>query len=117
MAEITEKHCKPCEEGTQPLDVNNEEMMLAEVPAWEINRTGEHSIRRMFKFDGFRQAIDFVNKIADVAEEENHHPDICISYNEVPVELFTHKIKGLSENDFIMAAKIDAIAGKREKDA
>ncbi len=115
MAQIAEKHCKPCEEGTRPLDVDQEEMMLAEVPAWEINRTGVHTLRRMYTFDGFRDAISFVNRIADVAEQENHHPDICISYKEVPVELYTHKIKGLSENDFIMAAKIDEVAGKREK--
>jgi len=65
----------------------------------------------MFKFKGFREAMGFVNKVADIAEEEGHHPDIWISWNRVKLTLTTHKIGGLSRNDFIVAAKVDRVAG------
>ena len=66
-------------------------------------------IERLFKFNNFKEAIEFVNKIAILAEEEGHHPDMDISYNEVNITIWTHAIKGLSENDFILAVKIDSL--------
>ena len=74
---------------------------------WEVIK--DHSIKRKFKFKDFKEAMKFVNDVADIANHEGHHPDIYIFYNIVDIELYTHAVKGLSENDFIMAAKIDKI--------
>jgi 4a-hydroxytetrahydrobiopterin dehydratase len=68
-----------------------------------------HHLEREFRFDDFRQALDFVNEVGELAEEQGHHPDIYLSYGKAKVQLWTHKIKGLHENDFILAAKIDAL--------
>ncbi len=76
---------------------------------WVLIRDGAHKIRRQFKFKNFREAISFINKVAEIAEKEGHHPDIYIFYNKVQLDLFTHAVGGLSENDFIMAAKINAL--------
>ena len=75
---------------------------------WEVIK--DHSIKRKFKFKDFKQAMKFVNDVADITNQEGHHPDIYIFYNIVDLELYTHAVKGLSENDFIMAAKIDKLA-------
>ena len=81
-------------------------ILLKEVPLWSLR---EGHLFRSFKFRNFKEAMTFVNSLASLAEEEGHNPDICIHYNRVEVELWTHVIKGLSENDFIMAAKTDNI--------
>lgn len=80
---------------------------LAQVPTWEFLETGK--IIKEFKFEDFLKAMEFVNKVAAIAESEGHHPDIAISYNKVEITLWTHFVNGLSENDFIVAAKIDTI--------
>lgn len=82
--------------------------LLGEVPGWELV---DSTLVRRFKFKDFKAAMDFVNRVADLAEEEGHHPDIHISWNRVRLESTTHSIKGLSENDFIMAARINILAG------
>jgi 4a-hydroxytetrahydrobiopterin dehydratase len=97
-----------CEKGTPPLGASEAAAYLPLVPNWEM-RDGE-SIRRRFRFEDFVGSMAFVNRIAEVAESEGHHPDIYISYNRVRIDLTTHAIGGLSQNDFIMAAKIDEIA-------
>ena len=101
--------CKKPAAGAKPLSADDARKMAIEVPGWTV---GDGRLEREFKFDGFRQAIDFVNALADLAEEQDHHPDILISYNKV--HLTTDKIGGLSRNDFILAAKInELIAGRR----
>ena len=103
---LKQKNCKPCEGGTLPLadaDANN---LLTQIPSWTIK---EGRVFKQFKFKDFKEAMLFVNKVADIAEQEGHHPDISISWNKVNIELCTHAINGLSENDFIVAAKIDEI--------
>lgn len=82
--------------------------MLGEIPGWILK---ENSIEQEFLFKDFRESMDFVNKVAEEANQEDHHPDIHIFYNKVRIELTTHKIKGLSKNDFILAAKISALTG------
>ena len=104
---LKDKKCVPCEGGTNPLTFKEEEEYLNAIPQWEIDREDVHKIKKIFKFEGFVDAINFVNKIAKVAEEEGHHPNISINYNKVYIELYTHAIVGLSMNDFIMASKID----------
>ena len=101
---LIEKRCLPCEGGTPPLAKPQIDVLSSEVPLWSL-RDGH--LFRSFKFRNFKEAMVFVNSLANLAEEEGHHPDICIHYNRVDVELWTHAIKGLSENDFIMAAKAD----------
>ena len=107
---LTEKHCVPCEGGTDPLSNSAEDELLKEVKDWEIDRTFVHKIRRTFALKDFLEAMEFVKAIAEFAEEEGHHPDIHISYRKVTIEFYTHAILGLSVNDFIMAAKIDSLA-------
>ncbi len=107
--DLTKKHCVPCERGMPPLPNDKEDELIKQIPDWVLLRDGTHMIRRMFKFKDFKKAMGFVNKIADLAESEGHHPDIYIFYNKVRLQLYTHSVGGLSENDFIMAAKINKI--------
>jgi 4a-hydroxytetrahydrobiopterin dehydratase len=106
MTDLTKKHCIPCENGEGKLDINKIKEYLPLVENWML--IGD-TIKRDFKFKNFKEAIDFVNKVAKIAEDEGHHPDIYIFYNKVNLSLSTHAAKGLTENDFILAAKINAI--------
>jgi 4a-hydroxytetrahydrobiopterin dehydratase len=104
LAEMT---CNPIKKGTAPLTPAEAEGLMPQIPAWSL---GEKEIKKELRFKDFRDAMNFVNRIAAVANEQDHHPDICISYNSVQLTLSTHKIGGLSLNDFILAAKIDQLA-------
>lgn len=106
--DFRDKKCVPCEGGVPPLTGEQSGEYLAALSGWEID-TASKKISKKFTFKDFVEAMVFVNKVADVAESERHHPDIAISYGKVTCELTTHAIDGLSENDFIVAAKIDAI--------
>lgn len=100
------KACRACEEGDPPLttaEIAQKQKLIS--PAWRV--VNDQKLEREFKFADFAAAMDFVNQVAEVANSENHHPDIYIFYNRVRLELSTHAVHGLSENDFIMAAKID----------
>ncbi|MEI7826394.1 MAG: 4a-hydroxytetrahydrobiopterin dehydratase [Euryarchaeota archaeon] len=105
---LTEKHCVPCEVGTQPFDLETVQGLLPMVPKWNPDDEVK-KIVRSYRFKDFVESMRFINKVAELAEEEGHHPDVFVSYNYVKVSLTTHNIGGLSENDFIMAAKIDEI--------
>ena len=104
--DLTQKKCKPCEGGTLPLTETETNKLLEQIPSWEIK---DGKVYKQFKFKDFVEAMQFVNKVAEIAEQEGHHPDISIRWNKVDIELWTHAINGLSENDFIVAAKIDEI--------
>jgi len=104
---LLNKKCVPCEGGAMPLNRTESEGYMAQVSGWMLDEKGE-KISKEYKFKDFIGAINFVNNVAEIAESENHHPDIKINYNKVLLELNTHAIGGLSENDFIVAAKIDA---------
>jgi len=110
---LTEKKCVPCEGGTLPLKKDKVEEYLKEVEGWESKE--DKLIVKTFALKSFKEAIDFVNQAAGIAEQEQHHPDIHIRYKKVTLELTTHSIKGLSENDFIMASKIDMMYKWEEK--
>lgn len=105
---LTQKNCVPCEGGVPPIKGQkiSEYLKMLESP-WQVRN--ETKIEKEFKFKNFVEAINFVNKVADLSEKEGHHPDIHIHYNKVKIELWTHAIGGLSENDFILAAKIERI--------
>ena len=102
--DLTSKKCVPCEAGTPPLKETEINEFLKEIPAWQLK---DGHLYKKFKFKNFVEAMKFVNKIAEVAESEGHHPDFSVHYSKVEIEIWTHAIKGLSENDFILAAKID----------
>jgi 4a-hydroxytetrahydrobiopterin dehydratase len=105
IMKLMEQKCEPIKAGAPPLNRKDAEALLLQVPDWSLN---DGEIVREFKFKDFRQAMNFVDRIAGIANEQDHHPDILISYNTVRLSLSTHKIGGLSMNDFILAAKIDA---------
>jgi 4a-hydroxytetrahydrobiopterin dehydratase len=106
---LAQKHCKPCEGGVPPLSAAEVKANLAAVPQWQVTDDGK-MIRRKYKFKDFVTAIAFLNKVGDVAEAEQHHPDLHLTgYRNAAVELTTHAIGGLSENDFVLAAKIDKL--------
>jgi len=108
MKDLASRTCFACEGGTHQCQHGDIKKYIKEVsPEWEVIK--DHSIKRKFKFKDFKEAMKFVNNIADIANHEGHHPDIYIFYNIVDLELYTHAVKGLSENDFIMAAKIDKL--------
>ena len=107
MNTLLSKRCAPCEAGSGQLTANEIEQFRTQVPQWEI--VNRHELRRKFKFKNFAEALAFVNKVGAVAEAEGHHPDISFGWGYVEITLFTHSVDGLSENDFILAAKIDAL--------
>lgn len=108
MENISEKHCVPCEGGVPPLTHEEAEKLLKRLSVWSLT-TDTKSIQKTFKFKNWLQAVDFVNKISAIAEKEGHHPDIDLHWGRVGITLTTHAIGGLSENDFIVAAKIDQL--------
>lgn len=103
---LASKKCIPCEGKVPPLSDEEIQKLLAEIPNWKLE---DEKLVRTFKFGSFLGSINFVNELAEIAEEEGHHPDIYIFYNKVKLELITHAAKGLTENDFILAAKINNI--------
>lgn len=109
MNDLADKKCKPCEGGTPPLAESEVEEFMKKLPeGWWHVQDGK-KLEKEFSFKNFLKAMAFVDRVADVAESEDHHPDIHIHYNKVRIELWTHAINGLSENDFIVASKIEAM--------
>lgn len=106
-SDLATKTCVPCRGGVPPLAGAELETLARQVPGWEV--VDGHHLRKEFRFRDFREALDFVNRIGDLAEEQEHHPDINLGWGRVGVEIFTHKIDGLTESDFILAAKVDAL--------
>ncbi|MFX0179607.1 MAG: 4a-hydroxytetrahydrobiopterin dehydratase [Candidatus Hodarchaeota archaeon] len=102
----------PCEGGIPPLIKEKENEYIKEVEGWSLIREKVHRIKKEFSFEDFKEAMIFVNKVAELAEEEGHHPDIYIYYDRVILELHTHAIKGLHLNDFVLAAKINELYQK-----
>ncbi|MBM3469075.1 MAG: 4a-hydroxytetrahydrobiopterin dehydratase [Alphaproteobacteria bacterium] len=111
MSQLQNKHCVPCQGGTPPLNKDEIGALLSQVGAnWQINEKGH--VFKSFKFKNFMEAMTFAHAIADLAEQEGHHPDLMISWGQCSVEIWTHKINGLTESDFILAAKIEALPSK-----
>ncbi len=104
--DLTQKHCKPCEGGVPPLGADDIARLLGELSGWEY---GDGEIRKTYQFKNYYETMAFVNATAWVSHREDHHPDLEVGYNKCQVRYSTHAIHGLSENDFICAAKIDAL--------
>ena len=105
--QLADKTCVPCRGGVPPLKGNDLQAMHKNVSQWSV--VNEHHLTREYKFPDFKQALEFVNKVGALAEEQGHHPDILLAWGKAGITLWTHKIDGLTESDFIMAAKIDRL--------
>lgn len=108
MTELHEKRCLACEAGVKPLNREEINVLLAQIPEWTVNEDAT-KISRRFTFKNFYVTMNFVNAIAWIAHQEKHHPDMEVGYNYCAVNYSTHAIEGLSENDFICAAKVNAL--------
>lgn len=112
--DLQRKHCIPCEGGIPPATDAEIRALMVSVPGWVLGSRVEGGksikiLQRAMTFSDFRAAMAFLRRVEDIAESEGHHPDFCVHYNRVDFTLFTHAVGGLHENDFILAAKIDAI--------
>jgi len=107
MSELSSKTCVPCRGGVPPLEGAELQKLSKQVPGWKV--VEGHHITRTFAFPDFRQALDFVNKVGELAETQGHHPDIFLTWGKAEITTWTHKINGLSESDFILAAKVDEL--------
>jgi 4a-hydroxytetrahydrobiopterin dehydratase len=112
---LVEKTCAPCRGGIPPLTRQEAEAFLPQAPEWSL-MDDAHQLERTFRFRNFREALDFVHQVGELAESERHHPDISFGWGYATVSLRTKKIKGLHENDFIMATKIDRLAPAAQPD-
>ncbi len=106
MSELSNRRCVPCRSDTPPLETERLRDLSAQVPEWEV--VDEHHLRREFRFRNFQEALAFVNRVGELAEDQGHHPEISLGWGHAAIEIFTHAIDDLSENDFILAAGIDA---------
>ncbi len=104
---LAQKTCIPCRGGVPALKDSVLHELSHQLPNWEV--VNEHHITRTFTFPDFAQALDFVNRVGALAEQQGHHPDILLAWGKAAITLWTHKVDGLTESDFIMAAKIDAL--------
>lgn len=107
MSELAQKTCVPCRGGVPPLTADQIRPLQAQVKDWAV--VNNHHLEKQFKFPDFKTALDFVNRVGNLAEEQGHHPDIFLAWGKVGITIWTHKIDGLTESDFILAAKIEEL--------
>jgi 4a-hydroxytetrahydrobiopterin dehydratase len=110
VCNLSDKNCKPCEGGVDPMTREQAETLIKQVEGWELSEDSK-TISRRFEFKGFYKTVAFINAMAWVANSENHHPDFSAGYSFCEVNFTTHAIDGLSENDFICAAKLNELLG------
>ena len=111
MSDLADKKCIPCEGNIPPFDKSEIHKYLKKVDGWDVksDKDENYYLIKEFSFNNFKESQKFINKVGDIAEKENHHPDISFGWGYCRVKIFTHAIKGLAESDFILAAKIDKI--------
>jgi len=107
MSELAERQCVPCRGGMPPMKGDEITEMSSQLPDWQV--VNEHHLQRNYRFKDFRESLDFVNRVGELAEEQGHHPDICFGWGKADITIWTHKIDGLTESDFVLAAKIDKL--------
>ena len=108
VSDLAKKECVPCKGGVPPLDVTENENLLRQLGNhWKVVQN--HHLEKEYSFDDFRQALDFTNKVGELAEQQGHHPDIYLAWGKVRLTVWTHKIDGLTESDFVLAAKADQV--------
>ncbi len=113
MSDLANMKCVPCNAQTPTLRGEEIAALATQVPGWEV--VEEHHLKRRYSFRNFRNALRFVNQVGELAEEEGHHPDIGLGWGYAEVRVWTHAIDGLSENDFVLAAKVDALSMGSER--
>lgn len=107
MSNLAAKDCVPCKGGVPPLKGDALKQLLSELEGWEAVR--EHHLAKQYTFPNFVTALAFVNRVGELAEQQGHHPDIYLAWGKARIEIWTHKIDGLTESDFVLAAKIDRL--------
>lgn len=107
MSELANRDCVPCRGGVPPLAGAEIRKLESQVNGWEV--VNDHHLRKEYKFKDFKESQSFVDRVGELAEEQGHHPDICYGWGRAELTIWTHKIDGLTESDFILAAKIDAL--------
>src|SRR5882672_1235880 len=107
MAELAELQCVPCRGGVPPLQGPEIARLLEQLQDWKV--VNQHHLQKTYQFKDFLESLQFVNKIGELAESQGHHPDICFGWGKAEVNVWTHKIAGLTESDFVLAAKIDRL--------
>ena len=111
MEKLYKKNCIVCDKNTLPFDISEIHKYLKRIDAWEVKNISKKNffIEKKFKFKNFKQSCEFINKVGSISELEGHHPDICFGWGYAKIKIFTHSIKGLTESDFVLAAKFDQI--------
>ncbi len=107
MGDLASRDCVPCRGGVPPMQGDEILEFAKQLDGWEVIKN--HYLRRTYTFSDFKQSLGFVNRVGQLAEEQGHHPDICFGWGRAEITIWTHKIDGLTESDFILAAKIDKI--------
>ena len=107
MSQLSTKQCVPCRGGVPALKGDEIKPLLAELQGWDV--IDEHHLTKLYPFPDFAQGLAFVNRVGELAEEQGHHPEIFLTWGKVRIDIWTHKVGGLTESDFILAAKIDAL--------
>ena len=107
MQDLASRECVPCRGGVPPMESDEIKKFLAELAGWEVIEA--HHLRKAYTFENFRDALAFVNRVGELAEQQGHHPDIAFGWGRAELTIWTHAIDGLTESDFILAAKIDAL--------
>lgn len=105
MSELASRECVPCRGGVPPLKGAAIGELAAQLDGWEVIQ--EHHLKKDYKFRNFRETLDFIVRVGELAEDQGHHPDICFGWGKAHITIWTHKIDGLTESDFVLAAKID----------
>ena len=111
MSDLDQKNCIPCRGGIPPFDISEIQKYLKKVDGWDVKKNDENIffLEKNYRFKNFIESQNFVNEVGNISESENHHPDIIFGWGYAKIQIFTHKINGLVESDFILAAKIDKI--------
>jgi len=107
MSDLAARECVPCRGGVPPMEGDEIRKMVEQLSGWEV--IAGHHLHKEFKFADFRETLDYVNRVGELAESQGHHPDICFGWGKAEITIWTHKIDGLTESDFILAAKIDKV--------
>jgi 4a-hydroxytetrahydrobiopterin dehydratase len=107
MSELADLECVPCRGGVPPMEAGEIQKLLGQLDGWQA--VGDHHLRKQYKFKNFRESLDFVNRVGELAETQGHHPDVYFGWGQAEITIWTHKIDGLTESDFVLAAKIDKL--------
>ena len=107
MSELADRQCVPCRGGVPPLKGDDVQALLGQLAGWQA--VSDHHLLQTYRFQNFRETLTFVNRVGELAEAQGHHPDICFGWGKAEISIWTHKIDGLTESDFVLAAKIDKL--------